>query len=84
MQISHLTAPELSFVAGIVTAYRLRRIRAVAKSIRKSPSGELESLSLATIISKLESLSTALSTEEEKVKAIDLTILQSEVLEQLG
>ena len=51
-----LTEPELSFIADMVTSYRTKRVKTLAKAVRKSPSADLETLSLNTLVSKLNSL----------------------------
>ena len=76
MQLSQLTAPELGFITDMVIAYRARRIRAIAKTVRKSPSFELETLSLATLVNKLSDLHTHAAKELEAVEEI-MTLLKS-------
>lgn len=71
MQLSQLTAPELGFITDMVTAYRGRRIKAMAKSTRKSPSFELETLSLTTLVNKLGDLHTHAAKELEAVEEIN-------------
>ena len=71
MQTPQLTAPELGFITDMVTAYRTRRIKAMAKSIRKSPSFELETLSLTSLVTKLGDLHTQAVKELEYVEEIN-------------
>ena len=56
MQAIQLTEPELDFVSSMVGAYRIRRLKAIAKSIRKSPSADLEAVALNSLITKLNAL----------------------------
>ena len=71
MQLPQLTALELGFIADMVIAYRARRIKAIAKTVRKSPSFELETLSLTSLVTKLSYLHTHAAKELETVEEIN-------------
>ena len=81
MNLTQLTPHELRFVTDMVTVYRARRVLAIAKSVRKSPSADLEALSLNTLVYKLEvlhTLSVLQAKEEEELPDI------APLLESLG
>lgn len=54
MQDIKLTEPELAFITDIVTSYKAKRDASLAKATRKSPSADLETATLSTLINKLE------------------------------